>query len=1842
MLSESQNVDVLVIAALKEEFDALLEVTGGEEAWEKFSNQNFTKYYFRDFESEQGFSFRVAAMWAHKMGATAAAALATELTRELSPRCLAMCGICAGKRDDVFLGDVLVADRVFRYDEGKLKVQREDKVFQPDLTTFNLKPKWTTAVQGMINKWRPSFINERPLSIDYQSNWLLRVLAAFEQNGESHPNKHPDINRYCPNRKAAMERLREKEWIEKQGFKLTIKGRQGLEESQFYSPDSPELDPDFSIHLGPIATGTGVQQDPLIFNKIAEFQRKIIGLEMEGEAIGIVSEIQELDYMVFVKGVCDYADEFKDDSFRQFAAKASADFLISFLIKYLPKKDPAPNSVESDRAKLVRKSQQVMEQVSNRIGGQVHLHRANQLEELEKACTEYRVTVLLGISGVGKSSLARDYAEKLIGENQSVLWFEARSFEKIDFASFEADLQLTNSLESMIKTLSNEPAILILDGIDRLYDPNSFKLLSTFLRLFNFHEQSSSWILLVTCQTQEWSRLCENLMRESILTNEWQIFRCNPLSIDQLEPIWQEFPSANRLKYQTHLREIFGNLKILDLVTIRLSLGDDVQVGTWVGESSVATWFCDSEIARGNEGPARVRFVQLLAERQAETLKQAIPIHTFEVSQLQLIEKLFSENICSETPDNSIVFQHDLYGEWSRFRLLVSHNDDLVNYLRERLTFPMWHRALRLYGLYLLEHIGDISQWHETLDTFADEANLLAQDILLEAPVFAANPLPLLELIRSNLIENEGLLLKRLLTRFLVSATLPDPQYLEIARAQGFDETKFSATFRYPHWPFWPAMLRFIYEHHEEFIVKAPVEIGQIVKLWLDYAPHGTILRQEAAEIGLLLGEKALLAQKDYSSSIYKDRKQFYYVALAGARELPDLVSDFALRASQRTGEISSEDNEGQGSILVSIITSSDPRFDPNEPLPEPYPDGPRRNVDDDFRKVILEGKTLWPLIHVNPAVAREVTLAVLICHRRRYEWASGWSARDWLELEDIINWSPSLYTHGPFLAFLQINFLEGLELIARLVDFTTDRWKHRTEIEANEYVEEQEERDTNEFLAQFVKESCRHPGIIVLLIDNVEREFIGDSRVYGWSAGLGNIPHTVKVALMALEKYFYLRIDQEQPIDEDILTVLRRVKSVAFLKVLCDVGKRLPTLFENSLQPILSVPEIYFWEERMILEARSHLMIGLSLEQEPFFQLAKQFNNLEHRQKYLRQIALELFFNSPAMRAFFEQTRQRWETRFLVNSEDEIRDFLQQLILSFDINNYQIQQDSEYGNIIINTKVNDLQADRADELRNNEFNLLILIFPMRCRMYLNRQETLTENDIEQFWEQVQQIISIGDGDDSYQNNQYTPSKIAACVCGGIAVLFHFFRNWLAQYPERKQWCLDYIRDIVLDPPPSEPFDLPESPADSTWDCFVAEALPLIWAEDKDNEEARYLIARMVFARHYKAVNILFCRCAELRSILFEDFTRLRRLLFAWAFVRNRIAFVEGFKIERELIQQFSEEVNKWEEEQLEAFVKAVTPSTIYTWRLMDESDRFRAIDETIPRRQYDLDFQLIQAAHAWLPTLDKVTNAEERCNIIEFWSEALSYVMRRVSVSGEGNQWHSENFYPNKLERWVLEGVGIAILYMDLNEQPEKLWQSILDLPQAAHYWSEILMQTFHQYGLQQTSIPLNYVATTRAILNYVLPRESADFKWSYHAEVWEELIGIGRFSIDKWDERHSSLIKEMRCLFEDWFRRIPISKHRIALFAKWLKKPVADPIRFKAILWFEEMLKQGKLDYILKEKSITEALACLLNTIWVRDQNRLRQNKSVFEAFCHLLRLLTDQQDEIALELCRRIAGS
>src|SRR4051812_39922987 len=99
--------DVLVVTALLDELNALRAIEGGVGHWTegRHPSTGFV-FHYRQIDT-----LWIAAAWAGEMGETATATRATLLINHLNPACLAMCGICAGKRGDVFLGDAIVADR---------------------------------------------------------------------------------------------------------------------------------------------------------------------------------------------------------------------------------------------------------------------------------------------------------------------------------------------------------------------------------------------------------------------------------------------------------------------------------------------------------------------------------------------------------------------------------------------------------------------------------------------------------------------------------------------------------------------------------------------------------------------------------------------------------------------------------------------------------------------------------------------------------------------------------------------------------------------------------------------------------------------------------------------------------------------------------------------------------------------------------------------------------------------------------------------------------------------------------------------------------------------------------------------------------------------------------------------------------------------------------------------------------------------------------------------------------------------------------------------------------------------------------------------------------------------------------------------------------------------------------------------------------------------------------------------------------------------------------------------------------------------------------------------------
>jgi WD40 repeat protein/nucleoside phosphorylase len=360
------HFDVLIMTALKDELDAILELTldgQGRTGWTSARDQSGLPYSWREFQNDQGETLRVAAAWSGDMGETPAATRAMALLQELDPACLAMCGICAGRRGKVALGDVIVADRVFSYDHGKLiaGAQEGGADFFHDITTYNLDLVWKMDATFFAEEFTksPRLERTRPLSLEAQQRWLLRTLEAHERGQAPSPDQHPERSLRAPDLGACLRGLRKRGLIQPQAgvLQLTELGRAQAREEWLVDPEGQQSDAPFRVHVAPLATGKVVHEDPELFNRLSRHVRDVLGAEMEARAIGLVAE--QLGRRVLIaKAVSDYADHDKDDAFRTFACHASASFLLSFLRKHLrPQRSPAPRPLPEPRPNKVRSNE---------------------------------------------------------------------------------------------------------------------------------------------------------------------------------------------------------------------------------------------------------------------------------------------------------------------------------------------------------------------------------------------------------------------------------------------------------------------------------------------------------------------------------------------------------------------------------------------------------------------------------------------------------------------------------------------------------------------------------------------------------------------------------------------------------------------------------------------------------------------------------------------------------------------------------------------------------------------------------------------------------------------------------------------------------------------------------------------------------------------------------------------------------------------------------------------------------------------------------------------------------------------------------------------------------------------------------------------------------------------------------------------------------------------------------------------------------------------------------------------------------------------------------------------
>lgn len=349
-------MDVLIITALPEEYAAARAATSS--AWTEHDAGEEAPYL-----STRHGSLSVALARPVRMGGRSTAAITTTLTDRLRPACLAMCGVCAGNPAETAPGDVIVAAPAYEWDEGKHTVDG----LLPEPQQYPQDIRWARAVQEFDPTGLPSYgaATEEAAAV-----WILERLVKRQD-----PIRHPARRRYFTSATWAHQLglLESTGLIVRHGggYRLTSDGLDTIRHMLYVDLDGPSELP-FAVHAGPMGSGSAVLAMPDVWPALAKHQRKILGLDMEAATIATIWHERQVPHWLVAKGVSDHADHDKDDRFKQFAARASAEVLFALLNRLLTPPaaapGPAPRVPDRVRQEITRQLRYFWQDVADLFG----------------------------------------------------------------------------------------------------------------------------------------------------------------------------------------------------------------------------------------------------------------------------------------------------------------------------------------------------------------------------------------------------------------------------------------------------------------------------------------------------------------------------------------------------------------------------------------------------------------------------------------------------------------------------------------------------------------------------------------------------------------------------------------------------------------------------------------------------------------------------------------------------------------------------------------------------------------------------------------------------------------------------------------------------------------------------------------------------------------------------------------------------------------------------------------------------------------------------------------------------------------------------------------------------------------------------------------------------------------------------------------------------------------------------------------------------------------------------------------------------------------------------------
>lgn len=1396
------------------------------------------------------------------------------------------------------------------------------------------------------------------------------------------------------------------------------------------------------------------------------------------------------------------------------------------------------------------------------------------------------ITALVGPSGCGKTSLAKqllreqDYAVQV--------WTRASEWPRPQAGTLANVLGLpglTHDLPGLFRRVSG-PALLVVDAVEHCVDADRVAQLARVLRLVRPGETDSPWRVLLLVRAEDWSRVRGQLagVASELAVHVEPIEDYTP---EDVGAIVQIVPGLQPLVRQPRLESVLRKPKILALVANHLKAGGSMQASDLAGESHLAQWWWHSQVRSGANPALRARAVDELVAKQAERMQQAVSESAFDPGLLGAFGELVRDGICVSRNQEYAV-QHDLFADWARLDLLIRQKEGWLALAAERVASPHWHRAIRLYGIWLLEQAdGGATRWAEhvtRLGKGTDTERLIA-DLFLEAPVLSAAPTENLRAAWPHLAADRGHLLNRMLERMRLTASTPHEALIDfVAKESSFSRDELAAHLRLPYPQYWLPLLVVLQEHATEAAALAPVAVARVALAWLEVTQPGWVGRKQAAELAVAVGRR--FAKGPYDEVYFPDRREedtIYRAVLAAAPEMPKEVG----RLARIWAGLTTPNGGKYLNQEVIIKEGFGPGNGVRYKVPPPWPGGPFVRPTHRFQHVVLQTNAANPLIAADPALAREIILALHIPEREPERHRE----RDRFQPEGIVfddSFEGPFYTQGPYLQLLQADQREGMRLVVDLVSHYTDRWV--------EWARGQQELTLGEGTeAQVWK---------------------GDARLYLAYRGVHPCHPYVCSALMALEKVLLDRIDRGESVEDDVAFLLKNSRSLAIAGLLVAIGKRVPALLFTSLWPFVASPELQATERRSLPTSGERGLKTTPREQ----QLKAAWDELPVHQVPLHEACRQLLPYEQAQ-GKLGPLCARWRKLLEEPAKLTVEEFtLRQLVELFDVANWKKRKEGEQEVWEFESPplLQEAVDKRRKEHRSDLFPLLTI--PGNCRRFLEEGKPLEEERLAQLFEELEKVPQGNIPDD---DGESTIASTADAQCAIIAVLVNLGAEWMDRNPDKAAQCGALLLHHLGSPPPPRRHIYPQAPFNLIWENFCAEAAPYFLARDPANKEWRRTVAELASREHLVTVRALCRGTARLRAKLDPLFPQFVNLVIWIAAARRTL----------DLNEHEAAPTLKWEEwwpAYRDYFVAGTVPEPPENWQEI-------AVPQGKIQRGSRVDVGTVSAALEPLGIFERPANEQERKQW-HGWMSRLLVATAAGLPKALAKSGHPPLPSDDKLR--VLFSLGSWLATVADPAERRAVWEPLLALAAPAANYIRYFLEGFLSAGCRNPS--RTFVEGWKEILTWAEQAEG----WKYGPkspayelrEVWCCLLGFrGTIAMGALPP---AIVAEVKGYYERWAAQELRHRGNTQRLLNFLRLPSAIALLPDGLLWVDQSLAVP-VEQRWGFRELAPEVSSFLQWAWTHHEGTIRGHPEALAAFRRLLVLLGAEQDQVALVLLSRVSG-